>query len=136
MPTTAPASPMQVPTGPALPRWARALAASVPVAATAVIGALATGPEIAGWYAGLTKPAFNPPDAAFPVAWTILDALMIVSLWRLLGARPKPGPARSGWRLAARRLRRAAPAERGLDAGVLHPPPTRRRARGGGRPSS
>ena len=94
------AAPMQVPTRPALPWWLRLPAALVPVGATSVIGGLATGSEIGGWYAGLVKPSFNPPNAAFPIAWTILDVMMVVSLWRLLGARPATGPTQGGWRLA------------------------------------
>ncbi|WP_375465948.1 TspO/MBR family protein [uncultured Methylobacterium sp.] len=90
----------RVPRGPALPRWPRLAAAILPVAATALVGSLATRPEIPGWYAGLAKPAFNPPNAAFPIAWATLDVLIALSLWRLLGARPRTGPSRQGWRLA------------------------------------
>jgi tryptophan-rich sensory protein len=45
------------------------------------IGSLATTPNIPTWYAGLEKPAFNPPNAVFPVAWTILYVLMAVAAW-------------------------------------------------------
>ncbi|MFD0934629.1 TspO/MBR family protein [Methylobacterium trifolii] len=90
----------QVPASPALPPWLRLAAAILPVAATAFVGSVATQAEIPGWYAGLTKPAFNPPDWVFPVAWTILDVMIALSLWRLLGARPRTGPSRSGWWLA------------------------------------
>lgn len=58
-----------------------------------VIGSLATTPKIPTWYAGLAKPAFTPPDAVFPVAWTILYVLMAVALWRLWD-RNGPSPAR------------------------------------------
>lgn len=51
--------------------------------AIAALGALATTPKIPGWYAGLTKPAFTPPNYLFPVVWNILYAMMAVSLWRL-----------------------------------------------------
>ena len=94
------ASPTRVPIRPALPWWLRLPAAILPVGATSLIGGLSTAPEIDGWYAGLAKPAFNPPNAAFPIAWTILDVLMVVSAWRLLGARPATGPSRRGWWLA------------------------------------
>ena len=45
------------------------------------IGSLATAPNIPTWYAGLAKPAFNPPNAVFPVVWTILYVMMAVAAW-------------------------------------------------------
>ena len=36
-----------------------------------------------GWYAELTKPAWNPPNWVFGPAWTILYALMAISAWRV-----------------------------------------------------
>ncbi len=53
------------------------------------LGASATTPNL-DWYAGLAKPAFTPPNWMFPVAWTILYALMAISLWRIVRAS-------SGW---------------------------------------
>lgn len=40
-------------------------------------------PKIATWYVALNKPAFTPPNIAFPIVWNILYALMAISLWRL-----------------------------------------------------
>lgn len=46
------------------------------------------------WYAALEKPAFTPPDLAFPIVWTLLYGLMTVSVWlvwrktTLLGGLP------------------------------------------------
>jgi benzodiazapine receptor len=45
------------------------------------IGSLATAPNIPTWYAGLAKPSFNPPNAVFPVVWTILYVIMAVAAW-------------------------------------------------------
>jgi benzodiazapine receptor len=42
------------------------------------------------WYDRLDKPAFNPPDAVFPVVWTTLYALMAVSAWRVWQAEASP----------------------------------------------
>lgn len=50
---------------------------------------------IGPWYRGLAKPWFNPPDLAFPVAWTIIYAAVA-----LAGA--------VAWRAAPRGARRDA----------------------------
>jgi len=46
-----------------------------------VVGALFTTPAIGSWYAGLVKPALNPPAWVFGPVWTTLYALMGVSAW-------------------------------------------------------
>ena len=91
---------IHVPQGAPLSRWLRLAAAILPVAATAVVGSMATQAEIPGWYAGLNKPVFNPPNWVFPVAWTILYTMIAIALWRLLGTIPRTGPSRTGWWLA------------------------------------
>jgi|SRR3989344_8501694 len=45
------------------------------------IGSVFTAPSIAGWYAEIVKPAFNPPAWVFGPVWTTLFALMGVSAW-------------------------------------------------------
>lgn len=50
-----------------------------------VIGAIFTTPSIAGWYAGIVKPALNPPAWVFGPVWTTLFALMGISaflIWK------------------------------------------------------
>lgn len=46
-----------------------------------VIGAVFTTPAINGWYAGLVKPAINPPAWVFGPVWTTLFALIGISLY-------------------------------------------------------
>ncbi len=36
-----------------------------------------------GWYAGLVKPAWNPPDWLFGPVWTLLYIMMAVAVWRV-----------------------------------------------------
>ena len=72
----------------------RLLVAVLPVVAVAVSASLVTQPNIPTWYAGLQKPAFTPPNWAFPVAWTILYAMMAYALWRILSL-PQNRPGRS-----------------------------------------
>ncbi len=83
-----------VPDGHAMPRLPRFLVAVLPVVAVAVSASLITQPNIPAWYAGLEKPGFTPPNWAFPVAWTILYAMMAYALWRILSL-PENRPGRS-----------------------------------------
>jgi len=51
--------------------------------AVGLLGARWTAPEIAGWYRGLRKPAFNPPSWIFGPVWTLLYVLMAIAAWRV-----------------------------------------------------
>jgi tryptophan-rich sensory protein len=48
------------------------------------IGSLFTYPHIAGWFAGLSKPWFSPPNWIFGPVWTILYIFMGISLWLVI----------------------------------------------------
>jgi tryptophan-rich sensory protein len=52
------------------------------------IGSLATTPNIPTWYAGVNKPSFSPPNAVFPVVWTILYVLMGIAAWLVWRSPP------------------------------------------------
>lgn len=45
------------------------------------LGAIATTPEIEGWYATLDKPRWNPPDFVFGPVWTTLYVMMAFAAW-------------------------------------------------------
>jgi benzodiazapine receptor len=44
------------------------------VAATAVVGGLASRPADSPWYRSLRKPSYQPPRQAFPIVWSLLFA--------------------------------------------------------------
>lgn len=54
-------------------------------------GGMVTRPALQGWYAGLEKPPFNPPNWIFPPVWTTLFLFMGVALWLVLRADPAEG---------------------------------------------
>lgn len=58
--------------------------------AASAAGGLATYSNVAGWYEGLHKPSWTPPQTIFAPIWTILYASMAISAWlvwdRLHGA--------------------------------------------------
>jgi tryptophan-rich sensory protein len=45
------------------------------------LGAAITEPALDGWYRGLAKPAWTPPDVVFPVAWSLLFLAMGIAAW-------------------------------------------------------
>lgn len=59
---------------------------------TGLIGGFFTAASITEWYRYLNKPSFNPPNSVFGPVWTILYALMGISvyrIWRLSKRRPE-----------------------------------------------
>jgi translocator protein len=59
------------------------------------VGAIFTGPSIPGWYAGLVKPPFNPPNWLFGPVWTLLYALMGIAAYLVYEKRRKEPKVRT-----------------------------------------
>jgi tryptophan-rich sensory protein len=58
------------------------LAAFVALAAIAsAIGSSVTLPQIDGWYVGLAKPSFTPPNWVFGPVWTLIYLTMAIAGW-------------------------------------------------------
>ena len=57
------------------------------------VSAAATIANVAGWYAGLNKPPFNPPNWIFGPVWTLLYAAMAVAAWRVWRTRRRASVA-------------------------------------------
>lgn len=81
-------------TGARRPRRGLALAGMVllclAVGATASLFSIR---EIPTWYAGLTKPSFNPPNWVFAPVWTTLYLLMAVAAWLVWQQVPQQAEA-------------------------------------------
>ncbi len=66
--------------------------AMLPSMLASILGSWLTAQGLVGWYPTLNKPFFTPPNILFPLVWTFLYALMALSFWRILRAKPESGP--------------------------------------------
>jgi len=72
--------------------------------AVAAAGGAITATSVGGWYQGLAKPWFNPPDWIFGPVWTLLYAMIALAGWRVWrlrgwGAQGRIEPALLVWAL-------------------------------------
>jgi benzodiazapine receptor len=68
------------------------------------IGSVFTRPSIPGWYAGLAKPPFNPPNWVFAPVWTILYALMGIAAYLVYEKGPRMNAVRKALAVFAGQL--------------------------------
>lgn len=99
--------------------WKNLLGTSVKTAAAAVAGSLATSSGVnSDWYEQLEKPGFQPPPAAFPIAWTLLYTDIAVTSAKVLTELQEQGRFGSAEAdRAARNYRRALTGNLVLNAG-------------------
>lgn len=83
-------------------RLARLARVSAAVAASAAVGGLPSSEVRSRWYVDLDKPSFQPPDVAFPVAWTALYTDLVLTAGHALDRLESAGRTRE-----AARYRRA-----------------------------
>ena len=68
-----------------IPNFLKLIIAIVVSELAGIIGSVFTTPSIDGWYAGIIKPALNPPAWVFGPVWAILFALMGIAaflIWK------------------------------------------------------
>lgn len=68
---------------PRMPDWLALAGLLLLVFLVAAAGSYFTLPKIPTWYAGLSKPAFAPPNWIFGPVWTVLYLLMAIAAWRI-----------------------------------------------------
>ena len=69
--------------------WKKALITVPAIVITgSLIGAVSNGGLENGWYAGLDRPAFQPPGWAFGVVWTTLYTMIGIALATILDEPP------------------------------------------------
>ncbi|TWT60507.1 TspO/MBR family protein [Rubinisphaera italica] len=62
-------------------RWIGLLVFIVICVGAGGLGAIATTPEIEGWYKTIIKPSWNPPGWIFGPVWTTLYIMMAIAAW-------------------------------------------------------
>lgn len=64
-----------------LPDWAGLVVCLVICLGAGGLGAMATTPQIDGWYRTITKPAGNPPNQVFGPVWSTLFVMIAIAAW-------------------------------------------------------
>lgn len=70
-------------------KWLRVFLAVLICEGIGILGSIFTIPAITTWYQALNKPVFSPPNFVFGPVWTILYALMGISIFLILEKKIK-----------------------------------------------
>jgi tryptophan-rich sensory protein len=71
--------------------WFKLIVSVVGCEAVGNIGTIFTAPKIPTWYAGLVKPAFQPPSWLFGPVWTALFLLMGIAFYLVWSGKGMAG---------------------------------------------
>lgn len=74
---------------PKIKNWPFLILAILLCEGAGILGSFFTVSSISTWYATLTKPSFSPPNYIFGPVWTILYALMGISLYLVWTSKNK-----------------------------------------------
>ncbi|WP_449281304.1 TspO/MBR family protein [Leucobacter sp.] len=81
-----------VETRPSIARQTVALSAFIAIVAlVAFLGSLASSSNVDGWYAGVEKVPWDPPNAVFGPVWSVLYLLIALAGWLIWRAGYRPG---------------------------------------------
>ncbi|BCX14673.1 MAG: sensory protein TspO [Patescibacteria group bacterium] len=72
-----------------MPSFKKLVISFLPPFLAGFLGSVFTFPAIPGWYEGLNKPSFSPPNFIFGPVWTLLYFLMGVSFYLVLSSKNK-----------------------------------------------
>lgn len=70
--------------------WLKLIICILAIEFIGIMAGFFTSSSVGSWYQTLIKPSFNPPSWLFGPVWTILYAMIGVSLYFVLTAKQKP----------------------------------------------
>mgnify|MGYP001599366239 CR=1 FL=1 len=78
-------------------KWLKLILCIIAVELIGIAGGFFTSSSVNSWYSTIIKPSFNPPIWLFGPVWTILYAMIGLSLFLFLEARQKSKDKKKGY---------------------------------------